>query len=198
MKVIKLGGSLVSSGRLLQCLNHIEHNYAEPVVVVPGGGQLADVVRQLQQDLGFDDTTAHAMAILAMQQLALMIQGLKPNFNLAYSVNDIRLFLQQSKVVIWSPVLAELNAANISASWSVTSDSLAAWLAQQLQADELILVKSALINTNDSLEQLTEQGIVDPCFSTFCQDAHFLIKLINAELFYGQFVCVHLVKTFIR
>ncbi|KJV07109.1 amino acid kinase family protein [Methylocucumis oryzae] len=185
MKVIKLGGSLVSTGRLLKCLNHIEHNYAEPVVIVPGGGQFADVVRQLQQDWGFDDVTAHAMAILAMQQIALMIQGLKPKFALAHSVNDIQLVLQPSKVVIWSPVLAELNAAKINASWAITSDSLAAWLAQQLHADELILVKSALINSNDSLEQLTERGIVDPCFSTFCQDAHFLIKLINAELFYG-------------
>ncbi len=184
MIVIKLGGSLAHSGTLIKCLDTIEQKYqGRAVVIVPGGGVFADQVRVAQSHWQFDDKTAHAMALLAMQQMALMLKGLKPDFSLAGSVSDIQEQLNRQKTIIWSPDVVELDKAGIQATWDITSDSLAAWLAKALSAKELILVKSANIDTGLSVRELAEQNIVDKAFCDFLAQTSFKITIINEQSF---------------
>jgi len=176
---------LSQSDTLVRCLYSIEQNYLDrAVVIVPGGGAFADQVRSAQQRWQFDDQTAHRMAILAMQQMALLINGLKSDFYIARSVTGIREQLYNQKIVIWSPDIVELDNASIQASWDITSDSLAAWLAKALSARELILVKSAMIDPSLSLQQLAKQGIIDKGFCEFVKQATFKIQVINQQNFY--------------
>ena len=56
--VVKLGGSVVRGGTLKGWLDVIA-DAKRPVVLVPGGGALADEVRDCQRQLGFGDVTAH-------------------------------------------------------------------------------------------------------------------------------------------
>ncbi|PPK75303.1 amino acid kinase family protein [Methylobacter tundripaludum] len=180
--IIKLGGSLSRSDTLVNCLNAVEKNYqGRAVVIVPGGGAFADQVRLAQQQWQFDDTTAHHMALLAMQQMALMFKGLKPDFAIADTVLAIQDQLDRKKTVIWSPDIIELDNAGIEASWDITSDSLAAWLAKTVLATELILIKSAAIDAELSLHQLAEQNIVDKAFCDFVTQAAFKTQVINAQ-----------------
>ena len=87
MIVVKLGGSLAKSGLLVNCLQKLNQHYKNSsVVIVPGGGAFADQVRSAQQQFQFNDHTAHKMALLAMQQMALLINGLNNNFVIAHSV----------------------------------------------------------------------------------------------------------------
>src|SRR4051812_7801139 len=72
MIVLKLGGSLASSGGLTACLAALGRLRGE-IVVVPGGGVFADAVRAAQPRFGFSDRAAHRMAILAMEQYAVML-----------------------------------------------------------------------------------------------------------------------------
>jgi 5-(aminomethyl)-3-furanmethanol phosphate kinase len=184
MIVVKLGGSLSYSDTLIKCLNNVEQIYqGRAVVIVPGGGAFADQVRLAQQRWQFDDKTAHSMAILAMQQMALLIKGLKSDFSIVRSATDIRKQLPRQKIVIWSPDIAELECAGVQASWDITSDSLAAWLAKVISASELILVKSALINASLSLPELAKQNIVDKGFCDFVMQATFKIQVINQQSF---------------
>lgn len=182
MVVIKLGGSLSRSDALVGCLNAAEKNYqGRAVVIVPGGGGFADQVRSAQQHWQFDDITAHRMALLAMQQMALLFKGLKPDFVIADTVATIQQQLNRKKTVIWSPDIIELDNAGIPASWDITSDSLAAWLANTLSATELILIKSAVIDASLSLVQLAEQQIVDQTFCDFVAQADFKAHIVNAQ-----------------
>jgi aspartokinase-like uncharacterized kinase len=184
MIIVKLGGSLSQSDVLIKCLNSVEKNYqGRSVVIVPGGGAFADQVRMAQQRLQFDDKTAHRIAILAMQQMALLIKGLKDDFSIARSITDIRKQLHRQKIVIWSPDIVELDKAAIQASWDITSDSLAAWLAKVISARELVLVKSAIIDASLSLQQLAEQDIVDKGFCDSVRQATFKIQVINQQHF---------------
>lgn len=184
MIVVKLGGSLAHSGALIKCLDAIEQKYqGGAVVIVPGGGAFADQVRIAQNHWQFDDKTAHAMALLAMQQMALMLKGLKPDFAIAGSISTIQEQLSQQKVVIWSPDIIELDNAGIQATWDITSDSLAAWLAKALSAKELMLVKSANINSSFSIRELAEQNIVDKAFCDFLAHTSFKITIINEQSF---------------
>lgn len=186
MIIIKLGGSLSRSEVLVNCLNAVEKNYPDtPVVIVPGGGAFADQVRLAQQHWRFDDNTAHRMALLAMQQMALLFKGLKPDFAVADSVPAIQVLLNSQKTVIWSPDIIELDNAGIAASWDITSDSLAAWLADALSASELILIKSAAIDAKLSLHQLAEQAIVDKAFCDFVAQAAFKVRVVNAQSRHG-------------
>lgn len=180
MIVIKLGGSLSRSDTLIKCLNKIDSHYTDQkIVIVPGGGAFADQVRLAQQHWQFDETTAHRMALLAMQQMALLIAGLKSRFSIAHSVPEISQQLLKHAIVIWSPSITELDNAKVPASWDITSDSLAAWLATTLSATELILVKSAVINNRLSLQQLADQSIIDAGFCTLVKQTSYKIRIIN-------------------
>jgi len=181
MKVIKLGGSLLNDvDSLANCLNTIEHNAKEKIVIVPGGGIFADQVRLAQLQWDFDDITAHHMAVLAMQQMALLLKSHKPQFVLADNKADIG---NTDAVIIWSPEIQWLNDAGVKASWDITSDSLAAWLANQFPIDELILIKSAIIPVKYTIQQMQQQGIVDKAFNQFTETAQYKITLINKHGF---------------
>ncbi len=181
MKVIKLGGSLMADiDALTTCLNTIEQKAKERVVIVPGGGIFAEQVRLVQKQWLFNDAIAHEMAVLAIQQMALLFKSIKPSFLVANQVSTID---NSAPVVVWSPDIEELNSASISANWEVTSDSLAAWLATQLKADELVLVKSSEIPVNLSIQQLQKQGIVDMAFPEYIKNASYKITLLNKNSF---------------
>lgn len=177
--VIKLGGSLLKASVLPACLNVVER-YPGKILIVPGGGVFADQVRLAQGKLGFDDLAAHRMAILAMQQMALLFNSLKPHFVLFCAMSQLDAL---PKVAIWSPDVNELDQAGIAASWDVTSDSLAAWVAGQVRADELLLVKSCSLTDDLSLLDLQQQGIIDAGFLHFVAETGFKVTVTNKERF---------------
>lgn len=177
--VIKLGGSLLNTKALPACLDAVER-YPGKVLIVPGGGVFADQVRAAQCEWGFDDLAAHRMAILAMQQMALLFNSLKPHFSLLRSFSTLS---ELPKAGIWSPNPDELDAAGIPASWDVTSDSLAACLAGQVRADELLLVKSCQLDKEKPLADLQREGIIDGAFLKMIAEAKFKITVINKDCF---------------
>ncbi|WP_341325430.1 uridylate kinase [Methylotuvimicrobium sp. KM2] len=179
LRVIKFGGSLERGGALKSCLEKAAALYREGSIWVPGGGDFAEQVRQAQQRWRFDDITAHEMALLAMQQMALLMHSMHRDCLLAGSIADIVRQLDLGKPIIWLPDVNELNQAGVPASWDVTSDSLAAWLAFTLDADELILIKSAEISQSADVNNLAELGVVDRAFSGFTKNARFKIRVVN-------------------
>ncbi|OQK18351.1 hypothetical protein AU255_11200 [Methyloprofundus sedimenti] len=178
MIVVKLGGSLLSHTELAQFLQLAKQHGKGQVVIVPGGGVFADQVRITQQQWQYNDRTAHYMAILAMQQMALLFQGLCADLVIVNNVEMIRSSMQQN-VVIWSPLSSELDAAGIPANWDITSDTLAAWLAVQLAIDHLILVKSADFSANSTLQHLSTFGIIDDAFVDFVRKHTLTIECIS-------------------
>ena len=184
MIVIKLGGSLAEIGVLKQCLARAQEKFLCPsTVIVPGGGKFADQVRMAQTAWHFDDRTAHRMALLAMQQMALLMHGLAPQLQLAGTIQEIHRCLSGNQNVLWSPDITELDRAGVRSEWDVTSDSLAAWLAGKLAADELILVKSAKIDAGCNLTDLVRRKVIDSAFPEFYRHASYQLSVINYQEF---------------
>src|SRR5437763_974004 len=88
LTVIKLGGSHAFAPHLAHWLDAIGH-CAGRIVVVPGGGPFADAVRDAQPRMGFDDSAAHRMALLAMEQYGCALASLKTCFALAETRAEI-------------------------------------------------------------------------------------------------------------
>ena len=165
--VVKLGGSYAQAAELKPWLDCIAA-CAGHVVLVPGGGPFADAVRGAQARMGFDDRAAHHMALLAMEQYGCALASLSGKLTPAAAAQSIGQALDRGEVPVWSPAAMVLAAGEIAASWDVTADSLAAWLAGQIGAAHLLLVKQVrpagpCVRAAD----LVAQGLVDRNFPDF-------------------------------
>ncbi|MBA2127709.1 uridylate kinase [Hyphomicrobium methylovorum] len=159
--VVKVGGSLIKSGRFATVLEILAVTRV-PTVLVPGGGPFADSVRALQPALQFDDEIAHRLAMLAMQQTGELMVATHPRFQIGETPAEIIDCLSRGMIPVWAPAKMLTDDKTLPAGWSATSDSLAAWLAERLGARELLLVKSVDVAAGASLEDLARDGIVDP------------------------------------
>jgi 5-(aminomethyl)-3-furanmethanol phosphate kinase len=169
--VVKLGGSVVRSGELAAWLDAIAAAPC-PVVVVPGGGALADEVRSVQAALGFGDRAAHRMALLAMDQLAWAVAGLRQGFVVGTTEPELRTALERGDVAVWAPYGLIAGRSDIEESWRLTSDSLALWLAARIGASRCFLVKSVRRQgTSADAQELAQAGVVDAAFPSILKDA---------------------------
>ena len=166
VEVVKLGGSLLSSPRLHDLLGILADTGA-PLVVVPGGGRFADAVRDIQPQIGLSDLAAHHMAILAMEQTAIALADIEPRLVLCADPVAINHAHAQGRAALWQPALMTFEAPDLPASWDVTSDSLAAWLAIAIDAEQLTLIKSASVTS--APEHWMTEGLVDAYFPLISQ-----------------------------
>lgn len=172
MWVVKIGGSLLSSEHLRGWLDAIACYGAGSVVVVPGGGVFADQVRSAQRYWGYDDAVAHQMALLAMEQYGIMMTGLRPDLAAVRSLAALTYELNHARVPVWLPRDMALADPDLPPSWYLTSDSLAAWLAQNLAARRLLLIKSRGFDTAElGCETVARSGVVDPLFCEYVRGA---------------------------
>jgi len=162
--VVKLGGSLAHHPALRTWTSALAAS-SEKIIIVPGGGPFADEVRRLQQTWRFDDVRAHTLALRAMEQFGQVLCALHPGLRPLESLNAWNPKTQRQSTWVWAPSRDVLADSSIEASWDVTSDSIAAWLARRVKARGLLLVKSATPGTKDTrLTTLVSEGLVDRAF----------------------------------
>jgi aspartokinase-like uncharacterized kinase len=176
--VLKLGGSLAESGRL-RALLALVRRARRPVVVVPGGGPFADAVREMQAALRFSDEAAHEMAILAMHQMAEAMIAIEPRLVGADTLVGIERVWRRRRIPVWLPAKLCAGDRRIPRNWTITSDGLAARLAERLANVELVLVKSRGVNPASSARTLARQGIVDPVFPAIVERADLAWRVLG-------------------
>ena len=170
--VVKLGGSL--SLRLPE-LVPILRDARRPVLVVPGGGQFADMIRKLQ--IG-DESAAHWMAVAAMEQYGWFVAsyGLEPT--------DVLAVPERPAVLL--PYKCMRDRDPLPHSWDITSDTIAAWIAGVLGLD-LVVLKSVDGITIDGItlakiQEPVETDVVDPCFLEYVLEKKVRTMIMNGSL----------------
>jgi aspartokinase-like uncharacterized kinase len=140
--VIKVGGSLAEHPATLRALCNRLSEIAKKhcIVVVPGGGKFADVVREFDQRYALSADVSHRMAILAMDQFGLLLSQIIPNSCATYLLSDTVQFSEIRVAPIFLPSRLMFQEDPLEHSWSVTSDSIAAYVASRLNAEKVILV----------------------------------------------------------
>jgi aspartokinase-like uncharacterized kinase len=139
LSVVKVGGGLGRGAgddalrALCTTLGRLGERH--PLLVVPGGAWFADAVRDADQRFGLGAATSHHMAVLGMEQFGWLLSDLIPG---AARCADPAL-ADTGRTTVLLP--AALPIASLPASWQVTSDSIAAWVAVRAGAGRLVLVK---------------------------------------------------------
>jgi dihydroneopterin aldolase len=164
--VVKLGGSLAEAESLSGWLAALDAGRGH-AVVVPGGGAFADSVRVEQRRHKFSDSAAHRMALLAMEQYALMLADLAASLVPCRTLAEMRAAHRAFGVPVWLAATLALADAAIPENWDVTSDSLAAWLGRRLEATRLVLVKPVAAPASLDPATLAARGMVDRAFPRF-------------------------------
>jgi aspartokinase-like uncharacterized kinase len=140
--VIKIGGSL-DRGRGLDkvCaeIDRLGNSYR--LLVVPGGGEFANQVRKSCLHHPLNDTTAHRMALLAMDQYGWMLSHLIASGEPVTELSSIRHKVKEGGIAVLLPFSAVDAADPLPHSWQVTSDTIAAWVAQSVGCRRLVLLK---------------------------------------------------------
>jgi aspartokinase-like uncharacterized kinase len=156
--VVKIGGSLLQHveefDRVLAVVADLGRT--RRLLIVPGGGPFADAVRAVDARVGLSDAAAHWMAVLAMDQHALLIAERLPHSALVTSAPEIVQAESHALIPVLAPYRWLRDADPLPHSWDVTSDSIAAWCAGAVGAPQLVLIKPS---------GTSGHGVVDAYFS---------------------------------
>src|SRR3989304_8777838 len=136
--VIKVGGSLAEDPANLKALCHRLGEIAKKyrIVAVPGGGKFADVAIEVDQQFALSSDISHRMAILGMDQFGLLLSQIIPNSCTTYSLSDAKQLSESKSAPIFLPSRLMFQEDPLENSWTVTSDSIATYIATRFHVSK--------------------------------------------------------------
>ena len=193
VRVVKVGGSLFDWNQLPTALGRwLDAQSPACNVLIAGGGALADVIRQADATHALGEQIAHELCVELLGVTARLLEAL-----LAGRVPRVTFSeLQEQRTANRPPDRCVLDArdflldiestpplTSLPHTWDVTSDSIAAWVAYALAADELVLLKSDDPPRNasgqPSLDSLATTGYVDRYFPTALASFAGTVRMVN-------------------
>ncbi len=191
-RVIKLGGSLLSNEDWpKRFAAWLARQSAACNLLVVGGGSLADVIRAADETHRLGDDAAHWLAVKAMSIQAEIARTLLPDCaGMIAELAKLQRLAEPGLFVAepWSLLQQDENARDendldggtLPHSWDVTSDSIAARIAQVWEADELVLLKAGWPQAaRDDAEALAEEGYVDRHFPVVVSNVRWRVERIE-------------------
>lgn len=140
--VVKVGGSLALYPEKLGalCAKLSEISTKHKLIVVPGGGEFADLVRDLDKRYNLSRKASHRMAILGMDQYGFLLSNLMPRSCVVNQLESVQKVFDSGRLPVFLPSNLLLSEASLENSWDVTSDSIAVYIAGQVHASKVLLV----------------------------------------------------------
>lgn len=174
VRVVKLGGSLLDlpdlPSRFDSYLKGLNSQGLQRIVLIVGGGQAADVVRQYNRQHHLGDHDGHWLAVRAMAFNAHCVARVLSRCQMVAVPDACHTAWQQGNVAVGEPVAwlqtMEEQGVVIPHRWSFTSDSIAAAIAVFMRAEGLTLLKSTLPKGPLSRVQAAATRLVDDDFPT--------------------------------
>jgi aspartokinase-like uncharacterized kinase len=186
--VVKVGGSLLAWPGLRDRLTAwLDAQASRAVVLVPGGGAGADVVRALDRTHSLGDEAAHWLAVRAMGLNAHVLAALLPRARVLTCPAELPAAWADGVVPVLDclPLLLEDEArpGRLPHSWAVTSDAIAARVAVLLGAQRLVLLKSVTVPPGTDWQTAARQGLVDDVFPLIVAQARMEVTAVNLHDF---------------
>jgi aspartokinase-like uncharacterized kinase len=171
-RVVKVGGSLLLRPHLTEDLrNWFSAQPPAQTLVIVGGGELIDAVRNLDRLGQSDPATIHWRCVELLQTTFQFLRDWFPDWTSVETETQLRIRLQQGFADVGQPILVAVDAfyspgveAKLPMDWRTTTDAIAALLAMQSGSDELVLLKSCPVDRSQSIDELVSAGIIDEAF----------------------------------
>jgi aspartokinase-like uncharacterized kinase len=181
MIVVKVGGSLFDHPRLAWGLRaYLKSLAPHEVMLIPGGGQFVESVRELDRIHGLGDEASHIMAVQAMMVSATFLACM---IDLSTIDSDVDIpnvfeFIRDDRG----------KKGALPNSWDVTSDSIAARMALVYGADRLILLKSVEVPNGTLWTEAAENGWIDRHFPKMVVGKPLAVEIRNFRRYLDMFV----------
>ncbi|MCX5657766.1 MAG: hypothetical protein NTZ48_06035 [Candidatus Omnitrophica bacterium] len=140
-------------------------NQGYKIVIVPGGGELVDKIREFSRIYRISDSLAHWMAIMAMDINGMFISVINNKSKPVKSVRGCVQALNSRQVPVFLPYRLLKKRDELPKSWEVTSDSISLNIAHILKAKYHILLKDIdglynnFIKRGKIIEKITAQKL---------------------------------------
>lgn len=174
IRVIKVGGSLFELPEIRQRLaDWLAAQSPATCVFVAGGGKVVQSIRELDTLHRLGEAASHWLCIRAMSVTARLLVDLLDDAALVDELRGLHELFESrpSRAAVFDVTRfmtgeePSLSGVVLPQDWSVTSDSIAARLAQVVGAAELVLLKSEL-PASGRLDEMAAAGYIDGFFPT--------------------------------
>lgn len=151
--VIKVGGSLFPEDALSLCkaLSDFKEHVkpSTRIMVICGGGELANKIREYDKKQMFSDLANHNSAIMCMDIIGTLLSDKIDNFSAVKSIEDAEFICNQNEIPVLLPSILMEQLDPLEHSWRVSSDSIALFISHLLKAKLLIATDVDGIYTHD-------------------------------------------------
>jgi len=188
--VVKVGGSLFDLPDLGKQLRRWLDQWEKPrMLLMPGGGLAADAVRAFDRAQQLGEEAAHWLALDAMRLNVSLLLAVLPNSERVTDLDGCRHQWDRGRTPILDVLpfttLDESNSARLPHSWQVTSDSLAARVAEVWGAARLILLKSTALPAGLDWGEAGRRGLVDACFGEVVHRGRLSVEALDFRQWAG-------------
>ncbi|TFF93563.1 MAG: hypothetical protein EU543_03350 [Promethearchaeota archaeon] len=149
--LVKLGGAIIEhENNLTSSINQFKtlifkKNIIKKVIIIPGGGSYANFIRYIDKKSHLGDDLAHWEAILAMNWNAFNIHNKFRNTNLISEFSSLQKTLKENseseEIIIFQPFTYLKYKDELPHSWTITSDSIALYIANKYSLNVCYLIK---------------------------------------------------------
>lgn len=146
--VVKIGGSLFPN-HAMELAKQLRNTNS---VIILGGGEFANLIREYDDELSFSKETTHWTAIDCMDIMAKLVSDKVESTKLTYSIEKVNKISDEGFTPIFAVSEFLKNEDPFDCSWDVTSDSIAAYISHLLNAKLLIITNVNGIYTQEPKE----------------------------------------------
>ena len=143
--LFKIGGKILENSNNIkstfsQLAQLFEKEILQKIIVIPGGGSIANFVRSLDEVLQIGDDLAHWIAIYSMNYNGIILNRKYPDLE---SIEKLKTFQDAKQMFcIFLPYSFLREDDTLPHNWEVTSDSIALYVANKLKLSQCFLIKN--------------------------------------------------------
>ncbi|MFX1478556.1 MAG: hypothetical protein ACFFCI_10550 [Promethearchaeota archaeon] len=157
--IFKIGGNILEDFESLNItISQLESLYKQgrihKIILVPGGGIIANFIRIAYNKLKFSEELAHWMGIIAMNYNGIELGKKFPKLQ---TIDNLKQILEVDKIFcIFLPYQYLRANDKLPHSWEVTSDSISLYLAKEIGLNVCFLIKNVDGIFNDKNQLMKE------------------------------------------
>ena len=178
MWVLKIGGSWITNPNLTILLRRLERKKKGKIIIVAGGGCFADSVRFAFKKTQMSEKLANTLALKSTEIFCSYLKDINKKL---YLTTD-KLF-KENLLNVWLPSVILSKEKSFKKNWNSTSDSVAAWLSNNIKANGLVFIKSLKkFKKINKLGDLQKKNIIDKNTSTYLKSFKGEIKITGLDI----------------